>query len=124
MSKDMTEFICDACSRARDNQEIFCLCKQPYDETQFYIGCEGCPDWYHGRCVGILQSEAGQIDEYFCPRCSPNSVLNRPNLKLLNAQDYDLIKKLVKQLLVRIKCIGKKEGRIIGYAKRLFRKRL
>lgn len=51
MSKDMTEFICDACSKARDNQEIFCLCKQPYDETQFYIGCEGCPDWYHGRCV-------------------------------------------------------------------------
>ena len=99
MSKDMTEYICDACSSAKDNQEIFCLCKQPYDETQFYIGCEGCPDWYHGRCVGILQSEAARIDEYFCPRCSPKSALNRPNLKLLNAQDYDLIKKLVKQLL-------------------------
>ena len=33
---------------------VFCS-YQPYDETQFYICCEQCEDWFHGRCVGIMQ---------------------------------------------------------------------
>ena len=65
-----------------------------------YIGCDGCPDWFHGRCVGILEKETQKINKYFCPRCSPNSELNLPNFKTLNENDYDLIRKLVKQLLV------------------------
>lgn len=36
---------------------------------RFYIGCDRCQNWYHGRCVGILQSEANHIDEYVCPQC-------------------------------------------------------
>lgn len=99
MAKTMTEYICDECRNARDNQEIYCLCKQPYDETQFYIGCEQCTDWFHGRCVGILQVEADNIDEYLCPRCDPASKLNMPNQKPLTEEDYDLIRKLHKQLL-------------------------
>ena len=103
-SKDLSEFICDGCSKAKENQEIFCLCQQPYDHTQFYIGCEGCPDWYHGRCVGILQSEADKIDQYFCPRCSPDSELNRPNFKPLSEKDYELMKKVIRQLQVTVDC--------------------
>ena len=99
-SKGINEFVCDGCSKATDNQEIFCLCQQPYDNTQVYIGCDGCPDWFHGRCVGILEKETQKINKYFCPRCSPNSELNLPNFKTLNENDYDLIRKLVKQLLV------------------------
>jgi nucleosome-remodeling factor subunit BPTF len=98
-SKGINEFVCDGCSKATDNQEIFCLCQQPYDNTQVYIGCDGCPDWFHGRCVGILEKETQKINKYFCPRCSPNSELNLPNFKTLNENDYDLIRKLVKQLL-------------------------
>lgn len=37
--------------------------------SRFYIGCDRCQNWYHGRCVGILQSEANHIDEYVCPQC-------------------------------------------------------
>lgn len=36
---------------------------------RFYIGCDRCQNWYHGRCVGILQSEANHIDQYVCPQC-------------------------------------------------------
>ena len=101
MAKTMTEYICDECRNARENREIYCICQQPYDETQFYIGCEKCSDWFHGRCVGVLQSEADKIDEYLCPRCAPGSALNMPNQKILNAEDYENIKRLVKQLWVR-----------------------
>ncbi|CAB4054287.1 BPTF [Lepeophtheirus salmonis] len=76
MSKTMTEYFCDECKSAKDNQEIYCLCRQPYDDLQFYIGCERCADWFHGRCVGILQVEADNIDD-----------------------DNELVKKLVKQLI-------------------------
>ena len=68
--------------------------------SRFYIGCERCSGWFHGRCVGILQSEAETIDEYLCPQCDPNSKLNVPNQKQLVADDYEAIKKLVKLLIV------------------------
>jgi len=99
MAKTMTEYICDECRNARDSGELYCICRQPYDETQFYIGCENCSDWFHGRCVGILQCEADRIEEYICPRCDPNSKLNVPNQKKLTAKDCEAIKRLVKQLL-------------------------
>ena len=74
-------YVCDECRSAKENDEIYCLCRQPYDDSQcvfspvsytklrilyfyrFYIGCEKCEDWFHGRCVGILQSEAENIEE-------------------------------------------------------------
>jgi len=97
-SRGMTEYVCDECSTAKETEQIYCLCKQPYDEAQFYIGCENCHGWFHGRCVGILQAEADEIDEYLCPRCDPKSKLNYANLKQLSERDYDLIKKTLKQI--------------------------
>uniref|UniRef100_A0A8D9EXF3 Nucleosome-remodeling factor subunit NURF301 n=1 Tax=Cacopsylla melanoneura TaxID=428564 RepID=A0A8D9EXF3_9HEMI len=97
MSKTLTEFVCADCKRARETQELFCLCKQPYDESQFYICCDTCQDWFHGRCVGILQSEADNIDEYICPNCN-NSASNLANMKNLTPRDFDSLKKLIKQI--------------------------
>ncbi|KAJ8687395.1 hypothetical protein QAD02_023189 [Eretmocerus hayati] len=98
MSKTMSEFVCTECRHARETQELYCLCKQPYDESQFYICCDKCQDWFHGRCVGILQSEADNIDEYVCPNCQRNSSVNFANMKNLNSKDLDLLKKLIKQI--------------------------
>ncbi|XP_036150042.1 nucleosome-remodeling factor subunit NURF301 isoform X2 [Monomorium pharaonis] len=98
MSKTLSEFVCTECRHARDTQELYCLCKQPYDESQFYICCDKCQDWFHGRCVGILQSEADNIDEYVCPNCQRNSSVNFANMKNLNLKDLDLLKKLIKQI--------------------------
>ncbi|XP_072747484.1 LOW QUALITY PROTEIN: nucleosome-remodeling factor subunit NURF301 [Anoplolepis gracilipes] len=98
MSKSLSEFVCTECRHARDTQELYCLCKQPYDESQFYICCDKCQDWFHGRCVGILQSEADNIDEYVCPNCQRNSSVNFANMKNLNAKDLELLKKLIKQI--------------------------
>ncbi|KAK5645407.1 hypothetical protein RI129_006707 [Pyrocoelia pectoralis] len=97
-SKTMTEFLCTECRHARDTQEIFCLCRQPYDESQFYICCDSCQDWFHGRCVGILQSEADNIDEYVCPNCQKNSSVNFANMKNLTDRDFEGLRKLIKQL--------------------------
>ncbi|XP_062243495.1 nucleosome-remodeling factor subunit BPTF-like isoform X5 [Platichthys flesus] len=70
-AKKMDDYICVECKRGQESssEELFCICRTPYDESQFYIGCDRCQNWYHGRCVGILQSEANHIDQYVCPQC-------------------------------------------------------
>uniref|UniRef100_A0A671U9L0 Bromodomain PHD finger transcription factor n=1 Tax=Sparus aurata TaxID=8175 RepID=A0A671U9L0_SPAAU len=70
-AKKMDDYICVECKRGQEGstEELYCICQTPYDESQFYIGCDRCQNWYHGRCVGILQSEANHIDEYVCPQC-------------------------------------------------------
>merc|ERR1711902_271820 len=98
MSKKLSEYICDECKTAKEGEQLYCLCRQPYDESQFYIGCESCEDWFHGRCIGILQAEAEKIEEYVCPKCEPNSRLNFANLKELNSQDRELITKTFKSI--------------------------
>ncbi|XP_055689203.1 nucleosome-remodeling factor subunit NURF301 isoform X2 [Lutzomyia longipalpis] len=97
-SKKLNEFICSECKHARDTQELYCLCKQPYDESQFYICCDKCQDWFHGRCVGILQSEAEFIDEYICPNCTKNNSVNFANMKSLTTTEFENLKKLMKQI--------------------------
>jgi len=93
-SKQLTEFICAECTHARESQELYCLCKQPYDESQFYISCDKCQDWFHGRCVGVLQSEAEFIDEYICPNCQRNNSTTLANMKNLSDFEYDELKKI------------------------------
>ncbi|XP_069982461.1 nucleosome-remodeling factor subunit NURF301 isoform X1 [Penaeus vannamei] len=99
MSRSMTEYVCDDCANAKLNKELFCFCRQPYDETQFYICCEQCEDWYHGKCVGIMQAEADDIDDYICPKCDSNNVWNYPCQKNLTSKDYTELKKVTKSLI-------------------------
>lgn len=99
-SRNLTEFICDDCQKARETQALYCLCRQPYDESQFYICCDKCQDWFHGRCVGIIQSEAEFIDEYVCPTCQKNNFVNMANMKDLTPSELSELKKLIKQIKV------------------------
>lgn len=32
-----------------DDEELFCICRTPYNESQFYVQCEKCNLWVHGR---------------------------------------------------------------------------
>ncbi|KAJ0180501.1 hypothetical protein K1T71_003905 [Dendrolimus kikuchii] len=98
MSKTMEEYVCPDCRRAEETQELYCLCRQPYDNSQFYICCDRCQDWFHGRCVGILQTEADNIDEYVCPNCQKNNSVNYANMKELTSKDFENLKRLVKQI--------------------------
>ncbi|EDW92692.2 uncharacterized protein Dyak_GE21036, isoform E [Drosophila yakuba] len=97
-SKKLSEFICLDCKRARETQQLYCSCRQPYDESQFYICCDKCQDWFHGRCVGILQSEAEFIDEYVCPECQRKNDANAANMKQLTPNDVEELKNLIKQM--------------------------
>jgi len=93
-SKKLKSFTCPQCQAAKENRELFCFCRTEYDESQFYIGCDKCEDWFHGRCVGLLPSEGDDIDDYVCPRCEPNSAINRPNFTPLADGGYTELRRL------------------------------
>ena len=34
------------------------------------IMCDGCQDWFHGKCVGLKEEDSQRIDRYYCPTCN------------------------------------------------------
>ncbi|KPP74541.1 nucleosome-remodeling factor subunit BPTF-like, partial [Scleropages formosus] len=98
-AKKMDDYICNECKRAQEGntEELYCICRTPYDEAQFYIGCDRCQNWYHGRCVGILQSEANHIDEYVCPQCQSTEDAMTV-LTPLTDKDYEGLRRILRSL--------------------------
>ncbi|KAK5856778.1 hypothetical protein PBY51_008349 [Eleginops maclovinus] len=99
-AKKLEDFVCDDCKRGQEGgstEELYCICRTPYDESQFYIGCDRCQNWYHGRCVGILQSEATHIDLYVCPQCQSTEDAMTV-LTPLTDKDYEGLKRILRSL--------------------------
>ena len=54
-----------------DHSETLCgTCGGIYSADEFWIGCDICEKWYHGKCVKITPSKAESIKQYKCPSCS------------------------------------------------------
>ncbi|XP_059196627.1 nucleosome-remodeling factor subunit BPTF-like [Centropristis striata] len=98
-AKKMDDYICVECKRGQEGptEELYCICQTPYDESQFYIGCDRCQNWYHGRCVGILQSEANHIDEYVCPQCQSTEDAMTVFTPLTD-KDYEGLRRILRSL--------------------------
>ncbi len=33
----------------KEPEGLYCLCRRPYQESEFMIECDVCKDWFHGR---------------------------------------------------------------------------
>ena len=51
-------------------EELFCICRQPYDSRRFMIGCDDCDGWFHAKCVNLSRAEAEATKQWKCPDCS------------------------------------------------------
>ena len=51
-------------------EELFCLCRQPYDSRRFMIGCDECDGWFHAKCVNLSKAEAEASKQWKCPDCA------------------------------------------------------
>lgn len=45
-------------------------CGENYSHDEFWIGCDICEKWFHGKCVKITPARAEHIKQYKCPSCS------------------------------------------------------
>ncbi|XWS12114.1 hypothetical protein CRYUN_Cryun37aG0062500 [Craigia yunnanensis] len=45
-------------------------CGENYASDEFWICCDVCEKWFHGKCVKITPARAEHIKQYKCPTCS------------------------------------------------------
>eukprot|EP00656_Telonema_subtile_P048024 TRINITY_DN5624_c0_g1_i3.p1 TRINITY_DN5624_c0_g1~~TRINITY_DN5624_c0_g1_i3.p1 ORF type:complete len:355 (+),score=103.23 TRINITY_DN5624_c0_g1_i3:276-1340(+) len=48
-------------------EEEFCVCRSTSD-FGFMIGCDGCDEWFHGKCVGMTKRH--ETTTWKCPFCT------------------------------------------------------
>jgi hypothetical protein len=54
-----------------EHGETLCgSCGGNYSSDEFWIGCDICERWYHGKCVKITPAKADSIKHYKCPSCA------------------------------------------------------
>jgi len=112
-SKKISTWLCDNCKGEAETaeKELFCLCRTPYDDTKFYVGCDGCEGWYHPACVGITRQDAELMAEYVCPKCSGTqnatetgseddaASSSRISVPSLNRSDYPFLWRVLESLM-------------------------
>ncbi|KAG9148485.1 hypothetical protein Leryth_026686 [Lithospermum erythrorhizon] len=54
-----------------EHGETLCgACGDSYSSDEFWICCDLCEKWFHGKCVKITPARAEHIKQYKCPSCS------------------------------------------------------
>ncbi|GFZ15568.1 alfin-like 4 [Actinidia rufa] len=54
-----------------EHGETLCgACGDNYASDEFWICCDLCEKWFHGKCVKITPAKAEHIKHYKCPSCS------------------------------------------------------
>ncbi|URD77493.1 PHD finger protein [Musa troglodytarum] len=56
-----------------EHENTLCgACGDNYANDEFWICCDMCEKWFHGKCVKITPARAEHIKQYKCPSCSNN----------------------------------------------------
>ncbi|KAJ8751099.1 hypothetical protein K2173_016280 [Erythroxylum novogranatense] len=67
--KDENEVLDEEADEERG--ETLCgACGENYAADEFWICCDICEKWFHGKCVKITPARAEHIKQYKCPSCS------------------------------------------------------
>ncbi|XP_057771057.1 PHD finger protein ALFIN-LIKE 4-like [Salvia miltiorrhiza] len=54
-----------------EHGETLCgACGDNYASDEFWICCDICEKWFHGKCVKITPARAEHIKQYKCPTCN------------------------------------------------------
>lgn len=53
-----------------EEEKLYCICKQPWEEGQEMVACESCPDWFHPDCLGsTMEVSIYKLDFIACDLC-------------------------------------------------------
>ena len=63
--------------------DIFCICRRGDDSVNYMIQCEGCKEWFHGKCLKILEYQSQKISQYLCLCKILNNYISFLLIKLL-----------------------------------------
>ncbi|XP_031103106.1 PHD finger protein ALFIN-LIKE 4-like isoform X1 [Ipomoea triloba] len=69
--KDEEEGLEEEDEEEEEHGETLCgACGENYASDEFWICCDICEKWFHGKCVKITPARAEHIKQYKCPSCS------------------------------------------------------
>ncbi|THU58796.1 hypothetical protein C4D60_Mb03t18220 [Musa balbisiana] len=72
-----------------ENGNTLCgACGDNYGNDEFWICCDICEKWFHGKCVKITPARAEHIKQYKCPACSTKRSRDFTEEQLLNIKVY------------------------------------
>ncbi|CAA6659343.1 unnamed protein product [Spirodela intermedia] len=64
-----------------EHGETLCgACGENYASDEFWICCDVCERWFHGKCVKITPAKAEHIKQYKCPRAPAPSESALPKI--------------------------------------------
>lgn len=52
-----------------NSEEVYCTCRKPDIEGQMMVGCDGCDEWYHFKCIGLNELYQNLILCFYCKFC-------------------------------------------------------
>lgn len=50
-------------------EEVYCVCKKP-DNGELMVGCDGCDDWFHFKCMRLSENYRHLVESFICPYCA------------------------------------------------------
>ncbi|KAJ4877625.1 PHD finger protein ALFIN-LIKE 3 [Raphanus sativus] len=68
-SKEKSSVSNNSSNRSKSNSKCG-ACGESYAADEFWICCDLCENWFHGKCVKITPARAEHIKQYKCPSCS------------------------------------------------------
>ncbi|CAH6723102.1 COMPASS component Spp1p [[Candida] jaroonii] len=52
-----------------NSEEVYCICRKP-DRGELMIGCDGCDEWYHFKCMKINLLYKDLVAKFYCKFCT------------------------------------------------------
>ncbi|RDX88138.1 PHD finger protein ALFIN-LIKE 5, partial [Mucuna pruriens] len=69
-TKDEEDEVLDEEVEEEHGETLCGACGENYASDEFWICCDICEKWFHGKCVKITPARAEHIKQYKCPSCS------------------------------------------------------
>lgn len=51
------------------SEEVYCVCRKPDHGGELMVGCDGCEEWFHFKCMKLNVKNQKLIDSFFCKFC-------------------------------------------------------
>lgn len=78
IDEDEEEEIVDEEEDEEQGETLCGACGDNNGADEFWICCDICEKWFHGKCVKITPAKAEHIKQYKCPTCSSTNKRARP----------------------------------------------
>lgn len=52
-----------------NSEELYCICRKPDHGGELMVGCDGCEEWFHFKCMKINPQYKTLISSFYCKFC-------------------------------------------------------